>query len=532
MLKVLLNKQIMEVFKGYFYDSKKNKMRSKWAIAGWFIFFIVIMVGLLGGIFTGLAMTLCKGLLQFEMGWLYFLIMGSISIILGAFGSVFNTYSGLYLSKDNDLLLSMPIPVRTIITARLLNVYLMGTMYVAAVFLPTLIVYWIEAGLSAARLICGLLQFLIITAFVLFLSCCLGWVVAKISLKLKNKSLITVLISLLFIGGYYFFYFKSSNLIRDVVMNAVLYREKIKGSAFVLYLFGRIGEGDWAAATVFTAATAALFAILCFVLTRSFLSIATSSGNTEKVRYVKKMVKEKSLFGALLNKEFSRFFSSPNYMLNCGMGILLIPACGVLLLIKGSMILEVLNDVFSKIAGTAEILLCAMICGIASMNDMAAPSISLEGKSLWILKSLPVSQKIILRAKMALQLILTAPFVLFAGICTSIITPASASIKLLICIVPFFFTLFNSVFGTFLGIKMPIFNWNDEIAPIKQSASVTIALFGSWGIVVIFAGLYMWVGHKIGSVGYLTLWTVLFAFAACLLLRWLDTKGSSRFTEL
>ena len=29
MLKVLLKKQLAEVFKGYFYDAKKNRMRSK-----------------------------------------------------------------------------------------------------------------------------------------------------------------------------------------------------------------------------------------------------------------------------------------------------------------------------------------------------------------------------------------------------------------------------------------------------------------------------------------------------------------------
>ena len=33
MLKVLLKKQVAEVFKGYFYDAKKNKMRSKKSIA-------------------------------------------------------------------------------------------------------------------------------------------------------------------------------------------------------------------------------------------------------------------------------------------------------------------------------------------------------------------------------------------------------------------------------------------------------------------------------------------------------------------
>ena len=201
MLKVLIKKQLAEVFKGYYYDAKKNRMRSKWAIALWFVFFVVIMVGVLGGIFTALSLSLCEGLTSIGMGWLYFLLMGGIAILLGAFGSIFNTYSSLYLSKDNDLLLSMPIPVRTIITARLANVWLMGAMYSVLVLLPALIVYWVFAGVTVARVICGILLFLIVTVIVLLLSCLLGWVVAKISLKLKYKSFITVLVSLVFIGG-------------------------------------------------------------------------------------------------------------------------------------------------------------------------------------------------------------------------------------------------------------------------------------------------------------------------------------------
>ena len=123
MLKVLLKKQLVEVFKSYFYDAKKNRMRSRLAIACWIVFFIVIMVGVLGGMFTALSLSLCGPLTQVGMGWLYFLLLCGVAVVLGAFGSVFNTYSGLYLAKDNDLLLSLPIPVRYIITARLLNVY-------------------------------------------------------------------------------------------------------------------------------------------------------------------------------------------------------------------------------------------------------------------------------------------------------------------------------------------------------------------------------------------------------------------------
>ena len=261
MLKVLLKKQLMDVFKAYFFNAKKNTMRSKRSIIAYFIFFVLIMVGMMGGIFTALSIAMCGPLTEAGIGWMYFMMMSAVSIFLGAFGSVFNTYSSLYLAKDNDLLLSLPIPVRTIMTARLMNVYLLGTMYSAVVILPALIVYWAVAGLTLPRLVCGILLFLIISFIVLLLSCVLGWVVAKISLKLKNKSIVTVISSLVFIGLYYFFYFKASELIQDIIQNAVIYGEKIKGAAYGLYLFGRIGEGDWLATLIFTVVTAALFAL-------------------------------------------------------------------------------------------------------------------------------------------------------------------------------------------------------------------------------------------------------------------------------
>nr|MCR5161000.1 hypothetical protein [Lachnospiraceae bacterium] len=358
---ILVKKQLAEVFKSYFYDAKKNKMRSKWAIAGWIVFFILIMIVMLGGIFTFLSLSLCGGLTQAGMGWLYFLLMGGIAIVLGAFGSVFNTYAGLYLSKDNDLLLSLPIPVRTIIAARLANVWLMGTMYVTVVLLPAIVVYWIVSGITAGKVICGIILYLVVTFIVLLLSCLLGWVIAKISLRLKNKSFISVLVSLLFIGGYYFFYFRANDLIMDIILKAETYGEKLKGAAYGLYLFGRIGEGDYAAAAVFAAVTAVLCALAWRILSRSFLNIASSAGKTEHVRYVEKTVREKSVFGALLSKEFGRFTSSANYMLNCGLGILLLPAAGVLLLIKGRVICEAVGEVISGRPDCSAVLVCAAL---------------------------------------------------------------------------------------------------------------------------------------------------------------------------
>ena len=193
MLKVLLKKQMTEVFRGYFYNRKTNKARSKANQIVLFSLFAFLMVGVLGGSFTAVALGVCFGLTSAGMGWLYFVLMSSIAIVLGAFGSVFNTYSGLYLPKDNDLLLSMPIPVRTIIVSRLLNVYLLGAMYSGVVMLPTLIVYWVIVGAAIQNVICGIVLFLIITIIVLILSCLLGWIVAKISLKHNDHRADTLL---------------------------------------------------------------------------------------------------------------------------------------------------------------------------------------------------------------------------------------------------------------------------------------------------------------------------------------------------
>ena len=215
--------------------------------------------------------------------------------------------------------------------------------------------------------------FLIITVIVLLLSCLLGWVVARISLKLKNKSFLTVFLSLVFIGGYYFLYLKANGFIQEMIRNADVYGARIEEAAYGLYLFGRVGEGDWLAAAVCLAVTAVLFAVVWRILSRSFLQIATGGGTAEKIRYTEKTAKQKTVFGAILGKEFARFTASPSYMLNCGLGILLLPVTGVLLLIKGEAVSQVFDQIFTGRPDIAAVLLCTALCLLASLNDMAAP---------------------------------------------------------------------------------------------------------------------------------------------------------------
>ena len=533
MLSVLLKKQMTEIFRGYFYDAKKNKSRSKMGTAAYIVMFMGIMVGLLGGMFTYLSLAICPALTDVGMDWLYFALMGLLAILLGVFGSVFNTYSCLYLSKDNDLLLSMPIPVNVIMVSRLLTVYLMGLMYSLVVILPAVIVYWVTAMVSVGAVFGGLLLMLLISVFVLTLSCALGWVVAKISLKLKNKSFITVVVSLVFIGGYYYVYYKSQTLIQELLSNAATYGDKIKGSAYPIYLFGRVGAGDAFAMAVVSAAVLVLFGLMWVLISRSFLKIATSSGRTVKKEYKETAVKPKSIALALLTKEFGRFTSSPNYMLNCGLGILLLPIAGVMLLWQGGTVISVLNQVFGERAGCTPVLLCGAVCMLASMNDMAAPSVSLEGKSLWLIQSLPVTPWQVLRGKLSMQLILTGIPVLFCMACIAYIYPFTAVELLLTVLVLMLYVLLSALFGLFLGLKMPNLNWTSEITPIKQSASVTIALFSGFGYTALLCVGFMFLkGWKLGFVGYMALLGGVTLVLCAVLYLWLKKRGSKLLAAL
>ncbi len=530
MLKALLRKQFLELNAFYFQNRKTGKNRTRAGTVGFVILYIVLFVGL-GFAFFMVANSLASQLVPMGYGWLCFSLMGLIALAFGIFGSVFNTYAGLYHAKDNELLLSMPIPPRRILLVRMIGVYAMSMLYSGLIMVPTIIAMQMAAP-GAWTCVAQILLTILLGFVVLTLTCLLGWVVALISARLKNKSFITVLLSLLFIIGYYVFYFRAQGIISDLMQNALTYGAKIKGAAYVLYLFGRIGEGSWLAALGFLAVLGILAALLWHFMSRSFIGIATSSGAVAKVRYVEKTAKQQSAFRALLGKEIARFTSSANYMLNSGLGMLLIPAAGAAMLLKGGLVWEVLGDVFVSRPGSAAVLFCAALCMLTSMNNMTVASVSLEGRSVWIPQSLPVVAKQVLRAKIALQLVLTLPVMLFTAVCAAATSRTSLPQMLLIVLFPLIYTVFSAVWGLVTGLKMPIMNWTTETTPIKQSGAVMIVLFGTWAICVAFAGLYLLAGYRIGAELYLFLWAAVFTAVSLLLLKWLDTKGCRLFEDL
>lgn len=532
MVWTLIKKQFLECFRSYHIVSKTGKARSKAGIIGMYALFAGIMV-FLCGMFFGLSFLL-GDLLNSPFRWLFYALMGVISILFGTFGSVFSTFSTLYIAKDNELLLSMPIPPGKILLARIALVFGMSLLYSGCVWIPAVVYGWIFAAPTAMAVVFDILLILMVALFVTVLTCVLGWFVALVASHIKNKSFLIVLASLLFLGGYYYLCFHMTEFFMSIVTNAEAIGNGIRTWGNLLYQLGLAADGNGSAMLIFCGVTAALFGLCFFVLAKTFTRIVTKTHGAEK-KSGKVTVKSTPLRAALLKREWKRFAGSATYMLNCGLGIVMVLALDVLTLFKR----EILTGYLGEISGIFPVLTdylpmlvvvgVGMICG---MNVVSAPSVSLEGKNLWILRSMPVSGRQILGAKLELHLLLNLPAavvsVFILGWClelriTSILMAAAYSAALVWT---------TGAFGLMLGLLRPNFTWTTEAMPIKQSINVLLTMLVGWILPLLSVGACWLLRGKVTAGQVLMASTVVLAVAAITLHRWLMTKGGRVFDTL
>lgn len=527
MLKTLMKKQLMEVNVWLLVDKKRGTRRSKGGIVGYLLLYLMLFA-FLGGCVYFLASALCPPLHGMGLDWLYFAMMGLLALLLGLFGSVFTTSETLYQSKDNTLLFSLPIPPQHILVARLSGIWLWNTIYTALVLVPALICYWVNCAVTVGAVVCGLAVLVLLSLLVLALSCALGWVVARLTAKLKRKSFFTVLLSLVFLAVYYLFYFKINEILQGILLHAEEVGS-VMAKIFPFYWLGRACAGSGVSLFCFAALVGALLAIVLVVISRSLLRLATASPAAARKAYRRTAMKTASPDAALLRRELRRLTSSATYMMNCALGTLFLPVVGVIFLVKSELLKELavlLPD------GYGALIAAAVVCLLTSMNTLSAASVSLEGKQLWLAQSLPVQPWQVLRAKLKLHLLLTQPPAVICAVCISVALGLDVLPFALTVAASLLFVLLSAAFGLWLNLKMPNLTWTNETVPVKQSASVFFALFGGWIFVVALSALCFAVRSVLGGGAYLLVCVLLFAALSFVLLFRLKRAGARRFASL
>ena len=489
------------------------------------------------------------------LDWLYMTLTILMTSMVMLIGTVFLSKSILFEAKDNALLLSMPIAPAVILLSRMTALYLMNLVWGAAVMIPALGCYMYFVGFSVGILLRGILLYLTAALFVLALSCLLGWGLSHITARIRHKTFFTVACSLVFIAGYYYVVGTSSSRMMTLLMNGELLADTL-GGIEVLYWLGDAIAAGTVSSVLFSILLLVLpFAAVYVILASTFLKTVTASHGFKRVQYdANKHTGVSSANFALLKRENTRLLSSAIYLLNGGIGTLMLAVAAVAALIKHDMLMTVLA-LYGRDMTAA--LFCGMSAMLLSMAIFTPPSVSLEAKTLWILRALPVSSAQILHAKWKLHILWCAPptllmsvvgIIFLFGSDGSVLTADPTLAELVpqvsmtafdyaagvftLLVLPQLFSIVTGGMGLLWGLRFPNLNWTNEAQVVKQGLAVLVSMSCNL-ILAAIPALTVYFGRAYIPVSVLLLiWTVLFAVGAAAVKRVIDTWGTKTFEAL
>ena len=114
---------------------------------------------------------------------------------------------------------------------------------------------------------------------------------------------------------------------------------------------------------------------------------------------------------------------------------------------------------------------------VGSMTSISSSSISLEGKTINITKSLPIKEETILKSKILTCYVIELPFIIFSDIVFFIKFKPSIFYLVLILLLSFLIILLTSCIGLIANLKYPKMNATNDTEVVKQSMSSMISVF-------------------------------------------------------
>ncbi len=513
-------------------SSTNSRGRSKKkAATGMGAVFLIAFLGLyLSGIYSYILM---KALAPSNMEVLVFIFMGMVALVGGLLFTTFAVKGVVFGGKDNDLLLSMPVPTTMLMASRVTAIYLENLLFSIFVLVPAGVIcifltqngvghsllFWIRLGIGVLSLP------LLDTA----LSVLLGALVAFLSARLSRGALGQNIVMGIFMAAVFYFSFHLSGMINGLAENVAGVKNSLTWATPVLWM-GEGIMGDWKKLLAFVLCCVFPFAVVVFGLGRIYRQAVTAFAvQSVQSNYRFSAQTASGQKKALLKKEMQRFFGTPMYFWNAGMGLIMLLAAGVASLIMRDKLLAYL-----EIAGAPMPLLpmAGAVIGFCLCTcPIVAPSISLEGKYLWILRESPIEESSLIWVKVGFQLLLTLPCTVIAGICFSVALGFPLWQGTVLLIATLLFAIGHAAFGMLMGLCFPKLDAVNETVVIKQSMATVLAMFASMAVLGMAAGLYYW-GGRITQWMALALPMGLFALFAAVCIMVLMRKGPSLLRRL
>ena len=531
MLKTLLRIRMAALLAAFSGQNRKRRSQTKGKAVGYALLMLYCFCAFTFLFYTSFSQ-LAAAFFPLGLGWLYFAMFAIMAFALMFIGSVFTAKSQLFEAKDNEQLLSMPVKPGMILLSRMAALLVMNFVFELVVALPVLVA-WLRYGSVSGT---GVLSFIVIVLalplFSLAVSCLFAWLISLITSHMRNTTVVTMVLSVVFLLAYFAFCFRMNAYVTTLAANGQTIAGALSAAVPLVWLGQAAAEGSLAGLGLTLLWTVLPFVLAYALLARSFVRIVTTHRGKVRIRYEKKEMRVLPQSTALYRRELARLTSSSGYMLNAGLGLVFELALAVLAVVKRQELLTVFQVMPALKQALAPILLLAGML-VSGMVFFTASSVSLEGKSYWIVRSMPVPTKKVLRAKLNLSNSLSAgPALLMMLVCALVLgLPAVEVILLLAC--QLLFVLLSADIGLMEDLRHCNLDWINETQAAKQGAGVVLTMLIVWGFVLaIGAAYFLLLANVMDTPVFLALVLALLAILYALSGHWLMTRGAKRFESL
>ena len=448
------------------------------------------------------------------------LAMGT-AMFLCFIGSVFTAQQQIYESKDNQMLISMPIKPGHILISRIFAIAIFNMIYALPFFTGSAIgycIYSVSTGpIQLIPLLILLISYVSMIVFITMLTSLLAWGVSIIMSKITNKTLISTVLYLVFFAIYFYSIFNLGNVGETIEKNADKITSGIMTFARPIYYMGAsVVEQNILFLSAFIVSLLIPAFLMYLVIKKSFFKILLHENKTKKTKYKGGDYKSRPIFVALLQKEVARFLKTPMYFMSYGTSIFFVAMMLIYLFIKKDKLEDVVNVLsiygVSSTKALPAIFSMLLYQFVSTGALVTSASINMEGKNIWIIKSLPIRTIDILVAKGLVPVVTLLPVFEIESLLFVILFNIKGVGIILMLLMPIFTMTFFSMFGIYINLKHFKLDWISENEAFKRAGGPTIASFSSLGITALFVILYLLIfGSFMGFFAYM--WFMLASLA-------------------
>ena len=455
---------------------------------------------------------------------------------------IYKIGSLLFNCKDDQLLLSLPIKKTTVLFVRIFKFYVFELLFNSLFLLPFMIAY-IRWGINIdwTYYLTSIIMLLILPIIPIVISCIIGVITSSLSSRFKYKNIAQTVISISIILGALLLSLKMDKFLEYVINHANNLNDLITKIYYPAGVYAKlITEFNVLDLLVFILVNISILTISIFILSRFYFEINSRLKQvaTKKTKIKNLTIKSRKVTNSLIKKELNTFFKTPVFIINAGFALVLFIVAAIALVIKYDSVIPMITEtnMFNLTKETIEsnipILIFMLISATSFLTSITNSVISLEGRNINILKSLPIKTKTILMSKIYSSLLLTTPVLIIGTIILIIRFKISIIESILLLILSVLIPLVSHFIGLIVNLKYPKLDAENSTEVVKQSASSFISVMIGMLLLIISVIIITKIIGIINPVLLLTISVIIYIIIDITLYLYLINKGTKDFNNI